>query len=79
MASIATAHQILTSTEASEAMLDGLTERIRAELRKKIVERIEPDINAAIDAAMESFKIAIEAHRDHYHMQDTIRVLLERR
>lgn len=69
----------ITSDEVAKAMLDGLTDRIRKELKERIVKSIEPDINAAVDAALESFKVAIKAHHDDCYMQDTIRVLVERR
>lgn len=60
-------------------MLDGLTSRIRDELRKRILENLEPDIQTAVDAGLASFKATIESYRDHMHMRDTVRVLIERR
>ncbi len=68
-----------TGEEASRAMLDGLTSRIRDALRKRILESLEPDIQAAIDAGLSSFKAAIESYHEAHNMRDTIRVLIERR
>lgn len=69
----------LDSEEASKAMLDGLTSRIRQELRKRILESIEPDVEAAIDASLAAFKASIETWRDPMHMRDTVKVLIERK
>ena len=68
-----------TGEAASRAMLDGLTSTIRDELRKRILERIEPDIQAAVNAGLESFKVTIESYRENGPMRDTVRVLIERR
>lgn len=68
-----------TGEEASRAMIDGLTSRIRDELRRIIMARIEPDIQAAIDAGLDSFKATIESYRDPMMMRDTVNVLIERR
>lgn len=68
-----------TSEEASRAMLNGLTSRIRDALRKRILESIEPDIEAAINAGLESFKATIESYREHENMRGVIRVLIERK
>ncbi len=70
---------IFSSDEASKAMLEGLTSHVRSELRKRIMERIEPDIEQAVDAGLASFKAAIETYRDPHNMRDTVRVLIERR
>jgi len=67
------------STAASQAMLEGLEKRIREELRVRIMARIEPDIQAALDAALAAFKPTIEGYRDLEHMQDVVRVIIERR
>jgi hypothetical protein len=68
-----------TGEEASRAMLDGLTSRIRQELRKLILERLEPDIQTAVDAGLAAFKATIESYHEPMHMRDTVRVLIERR
>jgi hypothetical protein len=69
----------LTSDEVASAMIEGLTDRIRSELKKRITERIEPDIDAAVEAALASFKSTIETMTDGYHMQNVVRVLIDRR
>ncbi len=68
-----------TSEMATKAMLDGLTDRIRSDLKARILEKIEPDINAAVEASIESLKLAIESHRDYTHMQDVIKFIVEKR
>lgn len=69
----------LSSDDVHAAMLRGLQDSIRSELRRRILESIEPDITSAIDAALDGFKASIESYRDPIKMQDTIRVLIERR
>jgi hypothetical protein len=69
----------LTGDEASRAMLDGLTSRIRSELRELILKRIEPDIEAAIDASIDALKLTIESYRDPAYLRDTVRVIVERK
>lgn len=60
-------------------MIEGLEDLIRTRLRERIMERIEPDIKAAIDSSIEHFKATIETYRDPYQMRDTIKVIIERR
>jgi len=69
----------LTGPTAEKAMIEGLTSCIRNELRKRIMERIEPDINAAVDAGIAAFKTTIESWRDPETMRDVVRVLIERK
>lgn len=59
-------------------MLDGLTSLIRANLREAIMERIEPDIRAAIDTAMDTFKVRIEASEDAVRGHPVVNVLIDR-
>jgi hypothetical protein len=68
-----------TGDQAQRAMLEGLTSRIRDELRKRIMQRIEPDIEAAVDAGLAAFKATVESYRDPMMMRDTVRVLIERK
>jgi hypothetical protein len=68
-----------TGEDASRAMLEGLTNRIRDELRVLILERLEPDIQTAVDAGLSAFKATIESYRDPMHMRDTVHVIIERR
>lgn len=69
----------ITAEEASKAMLDGLTSHIRSALKDRIMARLQPDIDAAIDAGMETFKAAIQSYHEAHNMRDTIRVLIEKR
>lgn len=68
-----------TGEQASKAMLEGLTSRIREELKRRILERIEPDVDAAVEASLQAFKVTIESYREAHNMRDTVRVLIERR
>lgn len=70
--------QSITSDDASKAMLDGLTSMVRQRLRERILEVVEPEIEAAVDAALGQFKASIETYRDPLHMRDTVRVLIEK-
>lgn len=67
----------ITSEEASRAMLDGLTDLIRNKLRERILARIRPDIDAAVEEALEAFKITIQSYSEAHYMRDTVRVLIE--
>jgi hypothetical protein len=71
--------QRFAGDEVSKAMLDGLTSRIRTELKAIILERIESDVNAAVDAAIDGLKTAIETYRDHVSMRDVIRIIVDRK
>jgi hypothetical protein len=68
-----------TGEDASRAMLEGLTSRIREALRTRILERLEPDIEQAIEAGVASFKATVEGYKDFAHMRETVRVLIERK
>lgn len=70
---------LITSKDASEAMLDGLTSMIREKIRERIMAVIQPDVDAAVDAALDTFKTTIETYRDPMHMRDTVRVLVEKK
>lgn len=69
----------IDSDTVSKAMLDGLISRIRDELRNRILESINPEIEAAIDAALKSFDVAIKGYHEPHELRNTIRVLIERR
>jgi hypothetical protein len=67
----------ISSDETSKAMLDGLTNLIRDKLRERIMARIKPDVDAAVEDALAAFKVTIESYREMHMMRDTIRVLVE--
>jgi hypothetical protein len=69
----------LPAEDVSEAMLRGLTDHVRAALRKRIMDRIEPDVDAAVEAGLATFEAAIQAHCDPMQMRDTIQVILKDR
>lgn len=69
----------IDSDAVAEAMIDGLMSRVRSELRARILERIEPDISAAVDAAAASFEVAVKAYHEPHERMATVRVLIERR
>jgi hypothetical protein len=68
-----------TTADASQAMLQGLLDRIRADLKVRILERIEPDIEAALDSAIAAFKVSINRKLDASDAIEVIKVLIERR
>jgi len=41
--------------------------------------RIQSDIDAAVDAALEAFKATIESYHEAHEFRNTVRVLIERR
>ena len=67
----------ITSDETSKAMLEGLTDLIRDKLRERIMAKIQPDIDAAVEEALASFKTTIESYREPMYMRDTVRVMIE--
>jgi hypothetical protein len=71
--------QQFTGEEASKAMLEGLTSRIRSELKAIILARIEPDVDAAVEAGLEGLKAAIHSYREHSQMRDVVKVIIERK
>jgi hypothetical protein len=65
--------------ELTNAMTDALIGSIRDALKARILERLEPDLNAAVDAGMETFKTTIAAWKDHASYDTIIKVILEDR
>ena len=76
---MATTAQVFTNEKMSTAMLEGLLGCIRSELRERILERIEPDIKAAVDAAVETFKINIHQYHELEYGRDMIKLMIERK
>lgn len=68
-----------TPEDLAEAMARGLEDRIREHLKARILERIEPDIQAALDSAIEAFKLDVTAWHDMANMRDVVKVIVERR
>lgn len=62
-----------------EAMRNGLMDHIRGELRKRIIETINPDIDAAIDAACVTFSSRIEANYDAATRGDLLKIIIEKK
>lgn len=66
----------MTGEDASQAMLAGLTELIRRNLRARILEAIEPAIQHAIEAACETFKANVESMMDPARGGGVVNVLI---
>lgn len=69
----------LTSDEIHAAMLDGLMGRIRASPRERIMERMQPDIDAAVEAGCETFRAAVASYHDPMEGRQVVKVLIEDR
>lgn len=67
----------LTNEAVVQALVDEFTSAVRVGLREKIMERLEPDIAAAVDAGVASLKTVIEAYADHQHQRTIINVLIK--
>ncbi len=55
----------LTPEELNKAAFNGMMALIREQIRESILKVIQPDIDAAVDAACEQFKVRITTFRDH--------------
>ncbi len=62
-----------------EYMVDGLEAAIRNRLRERLLERIKPDLDEAITAAMQDLKIAVEEYRSAAHLGQVVEVILNDR
>jgi len=60
-----------------QAMLDGLLSHIRDNLRSKIMERVQPDMDAAVEAAISELKVRILSHQDYMGAHPVISVLID--
>lgn len=69
----------LTSDQAAQAMLDGLMTVIKASLRERIMERIRPDIDAAVEAGCSALQVAVQGWQDPVMMRAVVKVLIEDR
>ena len=70
------AGEFISPAEASQAMLDGLTERIRFALKARIYESIAPDVEAVVETTLSSMKLAIESYQDHAQMRNVVNIIL---
>lgn len=69
----------LTAAELAEAMRDAALDRIRVALHARIMEKIEPDIQASIDAMMETFELKAATWKSFADPSMTIKFLIEDR
>jgi len=68
---------LVTSDILEQAMIEGLLNRIRIELRASILKRIEPDIEQAIEAALKTFEVAIKKTHSEMDMSTLVKVIIE--
>jgi hypothetical protein len=71
------AYNQLPESEVAKAMLRGLESHFREKIKERILAVIQPDIDAAVEEALQAFKTTIEAQSDPYRMQSVLRVVLE--
>jgi len=68
-----------TGEQASKAMLEGLVNLIKQKLRERILEKIESDIQTAIDESLKAFEINLTSYKDFGMGRDIVRILIERK
>ena len=68
---------LFTSLEMSNALTSSLDAHIRNKLRERILSFIEPDINSAIDAAIDTFRAEIQQYRDVTLPGDILKIIVE--
>lgn len=66
-----------TSDGVTQAMLDGLYRMIRKNMRERILEAIQPEIDQAIEAACETFEASVHAMVSPSRMETVIKVIIE--
>lgn len=70
----------VTPKDLDDAALKGMMSCIRDQVRAKIMEIVQPDIDAAVDAACEQFKVTVAAYKEHGMFREmTIRAIVERK
>lgn len=57
-------------------MVETLKERVYHNLKKSLLETIEPEVNQACREAVESMNISALTYRDHMHYGDIVKFLL---
>jgi hypothetical protein len=55
----------LTPAQLDQAAMDGMISLIREQIRDAIMKVVQPDIDAAVDAACAQFKVRITTYKDH--------------
>ena len=55
----------ITPEELDKAALEGMMNCIREQIKAKIMEIVQPDIDAAVDAACKQFEVKVMAYKDH--------------
>lgn len=68
----------LTGEATVQAFMDEFITAVRTGLRDKIMERLEPDITAAVDAGVASLKTQIEAYAEHLHQRTVVNVWIDK-
>jgi hypothetical protein len=69
----------MLADDIAKVMADAMFERIRDNLRAQILEKIEPDIQASIDAVMETFKARVAVWKDYAQDELVVKFLIEDR
>ena len=60
----------------TDIITDAICDRIRNDLRARILEKIEPDIQKSIDDVMNAIRIGIFKMRDDYRAEYVLKVLV---
>jgi hypothetical protein len=69
----------MPDSELVKVMHKAFDAHIRDKLRQRVLEAIEPELNAAIDDAMKAFEVTVSKFRDATMDQTTLRVILNDR
>lgn len=65
--------------EQAKIALDGLLDLIRTKLRERILEKIEPDIQVAINESLEAFRLSTTSYKDFGMGRDVLHLIVERK
>ena len=68
----------ITSDSIAQAMTNAFDKHIRDALRERILTIMEPDINAAIDAAIKTFETSVRAYRDSMMDSEVLNILIRK-